>query len=106
MEVNKADWKKFRNSLEMWRERYLKRKNNEIRAILGSKDLDETGKFWNIAEFQKTEIKKLRNCLDNYTRSNMTLHMALMKEYGMIDPEDIREFSVEMQKHIERIPFS
>jgi hypothetical protein len=46
MNPKESDWKKFRNSLDRWRERYLKRKNEEIRAILEKKDPDETGKFW------------------------------------------------------------
>ncbi len=106
MEPNKSDWKKFRDSLDNWRERYLQRKNIEIRAILENKDLNETEIFWGIVEFQKKESKKLRDCLDGFTKSNMTLHMALMKKYEMIDQNDIQEFSKELQnflKEIERI---
>jgi hypothetical protein len=42
MKPKESDWKKFRNSLDKWRERYLKRKNDEIRAIIEDKDLSET----------------------------------------------------------------
>jgi hypothetical protein len=106
MEPNKSDWKKFRDSLDKWRERYLQRKNIEIRSILENKDLNETKKFWGIVEVQKKESKKLRDCLDHISRSNMTLQMALMKKYEMIDQNDIQEFSDELQiflKEIERI---
>jgi len=103
MDAKKSDWKKFRDSLDNWRERYLKRKNEELMSILKKKDLDETKKFWDIAEFQKTEIKILRNCLDNYTRLNLSLHMALMKKCGMIDQEDIKEFSAELQDMLKEI---
>jgi hypothetical protein len=98
MKPKESDWKKFRNSLDKWRERYLKRKNNEIRAILEEKDLTETEKFWDIVDFQKTESKILRSCLNGYSRSEMTLHMALMKKYEMICQEDIEEFSEELQE--------
>ena len=106
MKPKESDWKKFRNSLDEWRERYLKRKNDEIRAILEDKGLSETEKFWDIVDFQKAESKILRNCLDGYSRSKMTLHMALMKKYEMICQEDIDEYSKELQellKEIERI---
>jgi chemotaxis methyl-accepting protein methylase len=63
MKLKESDWKKFRNSLDKWRERYLKRKNDEIRAILEDNDLNETEKFWDIVDFQKNESKILRNCL-------------------------------------------
>ena len=103
MKPKESDWKKFRNSLDKWRERYLQRKNDEIRAILENKNLNETEKFWDIVEFQKNESKKLRNCLDGYSRSNMTLHMAIMKRYGMIFQDDIEEFSEELQKLLKEI---
>jgi hypothetical protein len=103
MKPKESDWKKFRNSLDKWRERYLKRKNDEIRAILEDNDLNETEKFWDIVDFQKNESKILRNCLDGYSRSKMSLHMALMKKYEMICQEDIEEFSEELQEHLKNI---
>jgi hypothetical protein len=103
MKPKESDWKKFRNSLDKWRERYLKRKNDEIRAIIEDKDLSETEKFWDIVEFQKTESKILRNCLDGYSRSKMALHMALMQKYEMIYQEDIVEFSEELQELLKNI---
>ena len=101
MKPKESDWKKFRNSLEKWRETYLKRKNNEIRSILEDNNLNETEKFWNIVDFQKKESKILRDCLNNFSRSNMLVHMAIMKKYGMICKEDIEEFSEELQKLLE-----
>ena len=68
MKPKESDWKKFRNSLDKWRERYLKWKNNEIRPILEDKNRNETEKFWDIVEFQKKESSKLRDCLDGYSR--------------------------------------
>lgn len=103
MEPKESDWKKFRNSLEKWRESYLIRKNDEIRAILARNNLTATEKFWDIFEFQKNESKILHNCLDGYSRSRMTLHMALMKKHGMISPEDLKEFSEELQEVLKRI---
>ena len=106
MKPKESDWKEFRSSLDKWRERYLKRKNDEMRAMLEDSDLNETEKFWGIADFQKNESKILRNCLDGCSRSKMSLHMALMKKYKMICQKDIEEFSEELQellKNIERI---
>jgi hypothetical protein len=60
--------------------------------MLEDKELSETEIFWNIIDFQKTEAKILRDCLDGYSRSRMTLHIALMKKQEMICQEDIEEF--------------
>ena len=103
MKPKESDWKKFKNSLDKWRERYLKRKNDEIRAMLKDSALNETEKFWNIVDFQKNESKILRNCFDGYSRSRMSLHMALMKKFEMITQEDIEEFSEELQKHLKNV---
>ena len=100
MKPKESDWKKFKNSLDKWRERYLKRKNDEIRAILKDNDLDETEKFLNIVDFQKNVSKILRNCFDGYSRSSMsaanrfesTLPKVLLKgryEIGMRAPMNI-----------------
>jgi hypothetical protein len=103
MKPKESDWKKFRNSLDKWRERYLKRKNDEIRAILENDGLNETEKYWNIVDFQKRESKILRDCLDGFSRSRMSLHMALMKRFEMIYQEDLEEFSKELQEHLNNI---
>ena len=103
MKPKESDWKKFRGSLDKWRERYLKRKNGEIRAILENDDLSETEKFWDIVGFQKKESRKLRDCLNGYSRSRMSLHMALMKRYKMIEEDDIKEFSNELQELLNEI---
>ena len=103
MEPNKSDWKKFRDSLDKWRERYLKKKNDEIRAILEDKNLTETENFWNVFDFQKKESRVLRDCLDGYSRSSMTFHMALMIKYEMITQADMEEFSEELQDSLKNI---
>ena len=103
MKPKESDWKKFRDSLDKWREEYLKIKNAEIRAILENDNLNETEKFWDIVGFQKKESRKLRECLDGYSRSRMSLHMALMKRYKMIEEDDIKEFSKELQDYLNEI---
>jgi hypothetical protein len=103
MKPKESDWKRFRNSLDKWRERYLQRKNGEIQAILQNQNSSETEKFWKIFDFQKRESKKLRDCLDGNSRFNMILDIALMKKYEMIFEEDIEGFSTELQEFLRNI---
>jgi hypothetical protein len=100
MEPKESDLKRFKNSLVKWRERYIKWKNDEIRLILEDTKRTETDIFWDIVKFQDKEVKKLHECLDNYSRSNMILHMAHMIKYKMIGEEDIVEFSEELQEFL------
>ena len=98
-----SDWKKFRNALEKWRERYLARKNDDIRSILNDAKRNETEKFWDMVAFQKKEAKILRECLDGYARSNMFMHMLMMKRYGMIDEKDLIDFSQELRETLQGV---
>ncbi len=98
--VKESDWKKFKNSLVKWRDRYVSKKNNKIRSILDNEGLEEIDKFWDIADFQKKEAKILQNCLDGYSRSKMFLQMVQMKNCGMITRDDLKEFSDDLQKSL------
>jgi hypothetical protein len=100
MEPRRSDWKMFRESLDEWRERYLKWKNEEIKLLLENKNRNDTEKFWDIFNFQKEESRKLKDCLDGLSRSKMTLQMALMMKYKMIDREDLKRFSEGLQNFL------
>ena len=42
MKPKESDWKKFKNSLDKWRERYLRWKNDEIRSMLEDENRDDS----------------------------------------------------------------
>ena len=60
MKPMKSGWIKFRDSLDQWRERYLKRKNDEMRAILEDEKLSETDRFWNIKVMKQNMFQNLQ----------------------------------------------
>ena len=103
MKPKESDWKKFRNSLDKWRERYLKRKNDEIRAILEDSDLNETEKFWNIVDFQKNESKRLRELSGWLFQIKHDLAYGYYEKIRNELQDDIEEFSEELQKFLKEI---
>lgn len=50
----------------------------------------------------KKERKILEDCLDGHSRSNQFFHMTLMCRYGMLQREDLEEFSEEMRSELDK----
>lgn len=96
-----ADWKKFRTMVPQLRERYLARVNGEIAAILRDPQKNETERFWDAFEKMGKEARTLGECLDGHSRSKMWLYMMLMRKVDMLRPEDIAQFSPELQKELQ-----
>lgn len=97
-----SDWRRFRDSLPQWRERYLININKQISAVLDDPDKTATEKFWDIYEFQKEQSKILRYCFDDYSRSDMNLKLQGMYNYGMVGDEDLGFFSDELNEKISK----
>ncbi len=92
------DWKMFRNMAPKLRERYLTARIAELTSILHSPQLSQTDRFWICEERTKEIAKVLRECLDGHTRSKMVFFMRVMITHGMMNEDDISEFSQEVRE--------
>jgi len=101
-QLKESDWKRFRKMVPDLRERYLKVKNRELVAILMASDKTPTDQFWDTFEAMKKEQKVLVDCLDDHRRSTMLMSMALMCRYGMLNADDLKEFSEGLQGEMSR----
>ncbi len=95
-----SDWRIFRDSLPIWREKYLIKINQQISTILNDPQKTATERFWDIYEFQKKQSKILRFCLDRYSRSSMYLKLHAMVDCGMVTDKDLAAFSDELKEII------
>lgn len=95
-----SDWKIFKKNVVIWRERYLAQKNTEIAAMLTNSDKNPSDQFWDAMELMKKESKILVSCLDNHSRSKMTISLHLMIKYGLIREPDLALFSEELVGYI------
>lgn len=102
MRKMERDWKTFKKMVPQLRERYLKNKNKEIKKILEDEDKNETERFWHAREQIEKKRKILVDCLDGHSRSKMLLHMMLMYRNGMLDENDLNEFSGELRNQIKK----
>ncbi len=95
-----SDWKLFRSRLEDLREKYLEKKNIELRKYLSDPDKSATEQFWDTFESMKNEEAILNQCLVGYSRSKMFFHILAMYQCGMMTDEDLRQFSDEVQDYV------
>ena len=97
-DVKESDWKKYSARLPMWRERYLAKQNARIARVLADPKKNHSERFWDALEEMEKEAKTLRACLDRHSRSNMMLSLLSMRAVGMINAEDLADFSEELQE--------
>jgi hypothetical protein len=97
-----SDWKQFSSMIENLRDRYLQTKNRELVQLLTDPDRTPTEQFWDTSEKIRQDEKVLRECLGRHSRSNMFFSMALMCRCGMIQKEDLKPFSTELQGDLDR----
>ncbi len=95
-----SDWKMFKKHVPVWREQYLNHRNENIAALLTDKEESPTERFWNAKKILKEDSYILTSCLDQYSRSKMTISLSLMIRYGLIEEPDLVVFSDELREHI------
>jgi hypothetical protein len=99
-----ADWKHFRKIAPDCRERYLRRVNVRLLAILSTAETEsDTDRFWSIQEEIEKEVKVLRNCLDDHRRSNAVRMAALMFFHKMLDDSDLKGFTDEFSARVRSV---
>lgn len=95
-----ADWQTMRKRVPEWRERYLKRKNEELVAVLQDENKTPTERFWAAKEKMEKEARILRDCLDGHSRAKMFRYLLLMYLHGLIGQADLEEFSAELRERV------
>ena len=95
-----SDWKKFSAMTAKLRERYLAEQNARIAHMLADPKKTETERFWDAMDAMQKESKTLRMCLDDLSRSQMTLRLMSMRAAGMLKKEDLADFSPDLQNLI------
>ena len=98
--LKESDWKTFRRRVPQWRERYLRRKNEEVAGLLTSTVGTPTERFWEAKEQMEAEARILVECLDGHSRSKMSWYFLLMYRHGLIGAEDLAGFSAEVREGV------
>ncbi len=95
-----SDWKMFKKHVPVWREQYLNHRNENIAALLTDKEESPKDLIWNAKKKLKEDQYILNSCLDQYSRSKMTISLSLMIRYGLIEEPDLVVFSDDLREQI------
>lgn len=61
-----------------------------------------TERFWKTREAIESEAKTLRDCFERQSRSRMKLSLLLMLRHGMIEMDNLSDFSDECREELRR----
>lgn len=98
-----SDWKLFNKYLPTWRENYLEKINRHIIEVFTNDKLSNTEKFWKVKKVMDDKEKILTDCFDNYSRSNMFIHIVMMCNNKVIGKADLSEFSSTVTDQIDKM---
>ena len=90
-EISKSNWKKFRESVPEWQERYMTRLNQEYKKIL-DQDKDASDNFWELADRIKKD-KKSPGVIIEYHKQDVYIDVIRLFKDGVITDDDLAEFS-------------
>lgn len=90
-EFNEADWRLFREKSSQWQEKYIDRLNREYMHLL-SEEGAPSEKFRSLQERLKKDINSVGVRLE-MRRSAMLDNIVQLVSEGVIDMEDLRDFS-------------
>jgi hypothetical protein len=98
MEPTKKDWKLFRDKIGIWQEVYIEKLNKEYILLL-SGELPASTKFWELEKRLKIDKKKSGVCIE-LSKSNMIFDIVSLINDGVINLENLDEFSDELKESI------
>lgn len=96
--TSKSDWKLFCSKVPGWQERYMKRLDEEYIELLSS-DKPASTRFWEL-EKRIREDKKSKGVVINLRKSEALWDIALFLRDGIIDKDDLSEFSDDLQENV------
>ena len=96
-----SDWKLFRKKVPVWQETYMGKLLEEYKELLCSEG-KPSEKFWAL---EKRIYKDKRNpgVIINMRRSQMRDDISYLLQYGVIELEDLEEFSQALQEDVKRL---
>jgi len=93
-EFKESDWKKFREKVSDWQERYMEKLSKEYIAIL-LEDTNASDRFWKLEE-RINEDKNKRGVVIQKSRSKMLFNLYELLDEGVITLKDLSDFSDEL----------
>ena len=101
VEISKADWKLFRESVPGWQERYMEKLNKEYIELLSSPG-NASDHFWELEKRIKQD-KKHPGVLIELKKSTAIWDIAFLVRDGVITMDELDGFSEDLIEAIKLI---
>ena len=102
MDINKKDWKLFREKLSGWQEKYMEGLVNEYVNFLNNDTKPASDKFWELEKRIK-EDKRHPGVIMEMRKSEAIWDIVCLTRLKVITYDDLSEFSGELQQEVKRI---
>ena len=100
MEVSDYDWRLYKSLLPKWQERYMAKLNKEYIALLNENNNPSTN-FWKLEKRIHRDIKSPGVAID-VRRSDLFVDILSLMNAGVINREDLADFSRDVTDWIDR----
>jgi hypothetical protein len=100
--VLEEDWKVFRKLHPELVNRYCVRNLEDLDALLSQPDIPPLDRFQQITELVAEQMKETHFLFDDVRRSTALYKIYDWYRAGLLEDDDIDQFTQEMQQHLDR----
>ena len=98
---SESDWRTFRHVQEHALERFCERVLTDVRAALELASKSYHERYVTIFRLLKERDRELAAAFDDPRRSHMLDQLVIMHRHGLVEPDELAQFSSETQASVE-----
>lgn len=98
-----SDWKVFRKVREAALERFCRRILEEIQEISAKSEMSWHERYLGVWKLLKRRDSRLGNAFNDPRRSVMMIQLSVIVSLGLLEPDEIAQFSEETRERVEQL---
>ena len=95
--IPEPDWRIFRTLHSIWLDRFCRRVNAELLAVLSDEKRSQHERYLAAYRLMHKRDKELGRALDDFRRSTAVFQIAIIRKLGVINDEELGRFGKEVQ---------
>jgi hypothetical protein len=99
-DMPKSDWRYLHGLIDALIERASWRMNQAVAEVLARTDLTERAKRVRVETLAKEHHRIIRDCFNDWSRSQVWFKCRLLVGHGMIEEDDLGPLTLETAEHI------
>jgi len=103
-EIPESDWKKFRTVREVALERFSGQILEQVRTASAQPGQSLHERYLQVCRIIHERDRQLGDAFNDPRRSHARTQLLLMHRLGVIEPEELAQFSKQTQKYVRELP--